>query len=61
MLSFLNGCSTIFFLWKNMKKNNKVKWEWVAADGNCKYKNVKVVQRVLYKIIMGRNWTLRTP
>ena len=58
---FLNGCSTIFFPWKNMKKSNRAKWEWVEADGNCKYKNVKVVLKVRFKIIMGQNWTLRMP
>jgi len=60
-LSFSNGYSTIFFPWKNMKKSNRVKWEWVVADGNCKYRNAKVVLKVLFKIIMGLNWTLRTP
>jgi hypothetical protein len=60
MLSYLNGCSTIFFPWKNTKKNNKEKWEWAVVDGNCKYRNVKVAQRVLYKIIMDRNLTLKT-
>ena len=38
-----------------MKRSNRAKWEWVVADGNCKYRNAKVVLKVLFKITMDLN------